>query len=204
MSNFQSAVLTLCDNICSKNTSVIAVGKTADFNDNTFVYIFFSQHVSTYAGHHYVRSVRNRSRQYIKCRITRTWFMVGFLLLQVWRLWYVVAFGTLYILIQLPIDTMLKSATTWKRREINTPLTTHSNQFQLFHDSSRQQYRYVQPHENREINTPPTTHQISSNFSATAADNSTGTYIIHYSIELIAFSTEYTLFNNCNFNLVYR
>ena len=40
MSNFQSAVLTLCDNLCSKNTSVIAVGKTADFNDNTFVYIF--------------------------------------------------------------------------------------------------------------------------------------------------------------------
>jgi hypothetical protein len=28
--------------------------------------------------------------------------------------------------------------------------------------------------------------------------------IIHYSIELIAFSAEYTLFNNCNFNLVYR
>ena len=27
-----------------------------------------------------------------------------------------------------------------------------------------------------------------------------GTYIIHYSIELIAFSTEYTLFNDCNFN----
>jgi len=38
----------------------------------------------------------------------------------------------------------------------------------------------------------------------TASDNSTGTYIIHYSIELIAFSAEYTLFNNCNFNLVYR
>jgi hypothetical protein len=37
------------------------------------------------------------------------------------------------------------------------------------HDSSRQQYGYVQ----------------------------------HYSIELIAFSAEYTLFNNCNFNLVY-
>ena len=32
----------------------------------------------------------------------------------------------------------------------------------------------------------------------------TGTNIIHYSIELIAFSAEYTLFNNCNFNLVYR
>jgi len=40
--------------------------------------------------------------------------------------------------------------------------------------------------------------------AAIAADNSTGTYIIHYSIELIAFSAEYTLFNNCNFNLVYR
>jgi hypothetical protein len=36
------------------------------------------------------------------------------------------------------------------------------------------------------------------------ADNSTGTYIIHYSLELIAFFAEYTLFNNCNFNLVYR
>jgi len=45
---------------------------------------------------------------------------------------------------------------------------------------------------------------INSNSSTIAADNSTGTYIIHYSIELIAFSAEYTLFNNCNFNLVYR
>jgi hypothetical protein len=36
------------------------------------------------------------------------------------------------------------------------------------------------------------------------AENSTGTYIIHYSIELTAFSAEYTLFKNCNFNLVYR
>src|SRR5215475_6319042 len=53
----------------------------------------------------------------------------------------------------------------------NTPPTTHSNQFQLYHDSSRQQY---------------------------------GTYIIHYSVELTAFSAEYTLFNICNFNLVYR
>ena len=44
--------------------------------------------------------------------------------------------------------------------------------------------------------------QISSNSSTIAADNSTGTDIIHYSIELIAFSAEYTLFNNCNFNLV--
>jgi len=29
----------------------------------------------------------------------------------------------------------------------------------------------------------------------TRTDNSTGTYIIHYSTELIAFSAEYTLFN---------
>jgi hypothetical protein len=40
--------------------------------------------------------------------------------------------------------------------------------------------------------------------AAIAAHNITGTYIFHYSIELIAFSAEYTLFNNCNFNLVYR
>jgi hypothetical protein len=46
--------------------------------------------------------------------------------------------------------------------------------------------------------------QISSDSSTIAADNSTGTYIIHYSIELIAFSAEYTLFDNCNFNLAYR
>jgi len=46
--------------------------------------------------------------------------------------------------------------------------------------------------------------QISSNSSTIAADNSMGKYIIHYSIELIIFSTEYILFNNCNFNLVYR
>jgi len=32
---------------------------------------------------------------------------------------------------------------TWKQKQINTPPTTHSNQFQLFHDSSRQQYGYV-------------------------------------------------------------
>ena len=31
-----------------------------------------------------------------------------------------------------------------------------------------------------------------------------GMYIIHYSIEHIAFSAEYKLFNNCNFNLIYR
>jgi len=40
MLNIQSAMLTLCDNLCSKNTWVIAVGKTAYFNCNTFVYIF--------------------------------------------------------------------------------------------------------------------------------------------------------------------
>ena len=30
-----------------------------------------------------------------------------------------------------------------KTKQINTPPTTNSNQFQYFHDSSRQQYRYV-------------------------------------------------------------
>ena len=30
-----------------------------------------------------------------------------------------------------------------KSKQINTPPTAHSNQFQLFHDSSRQQYGYV-------------------------------------------------------------
>jgi hypothetical protein len=30
-----------------------------------------------------------------------------------------------------------------KHKQINTPPTTHSNQFQLFHDSSRQQYGCV-------------------------------------------------------------
>jgi hypothetical protein len=59
-------------------------------------------------------------------------------------------------LFQLAIDTMLTSATAWKQKQINTP-PTHSNQFQLFHDSNRQQY------------------------------------IIHYSIEHIASSPEYTL-----------
>jgi hypothetical protein len=70
----------------------------------------------------------------------------------------------------LAIDTMLISATIWQQKQFNTPPTTHSHQFQLFHDSSRQQYWYVH----------------------------------HYSIKLIAFSTEYTLFNNCTFNPVYR
>jgi len=36
----------------------------------------------------------------------------------------------------------LMSATTWKQKQINTP-PTHSNQFQLFHYTSRQQYGYV-------------------------------------------------------------
>ena len=69
------------------------------------------------------------------------------------------------------VGTDLSVSNHMKTKQINTPPTTHSNQFQLFHDSSRQQY---------------------------------GTYIIHYSIEHIAFSAEYTLFNNCNFNPVYR
>ena len=62
-----------------------------------------------------------------------------------------------------------------------------------------------QSHENINRSTRHPQHtQISSNSSTIAADINTGTYIIHYSIELIAFLAEYTLFNNCNFNLVYR
>jgi hypothetical protein len=53
----------------------------------------------------------------------------------------------------------------------------------------------------KQINTPPII-QISSDSSTIATDNNTGMYIIHYSVELIAFSAEYTLFNNCNFNLL--
>jgi hypothetical protein len=45
-------------------------------------------------------------------------------------------------LFQLAIDTMLTSATTWKQKQFNTP-PTHSNQFHLFHDSSTQQYGYI-------------------------------------------------------------
>jgi len=57
----------------------------------------------------------------------------------------------------------------------------------------------------KQINTPPATHPNQFQlFHDSSRYNSTGKYIIHYSIELIAFSTEYTLFNNCNFNLVYR
>jgi hypothetical protein len=50
--------------------------------------------------------------------------------------------GEQNLLFQLAIETMLTSATTWKQKQINTP-PTHSNQFQLFHDSNRQQYGYV-------------------------------------------------------------
>jgi hypothetical protein len=46
-------------------------------------------------------------------------------------------------LLQLTIDTMLTSATTRKQKQINMAPTTHSYQFQLFHESSRQQYGYV-------------------------------------------------------------
>jgi hypothetical protein len=65
--------------------------------------------------------------------------------------------------------------------------------------------RKMQPHKNKNRSTRHLQHtHIISNSSMTAADKSTGTYIINYSIELTAFSAEYTLFNNCNFNLVYR
>ena len=62
---------------------------------------------------------------------------------------------------------------------------------------------HLQEQKNNCVRHPQHT-QTGSNSSTIAADNSTGTYIIHYSIELIAFSAEYALFNNCNFNLVYR
>jgi hypothetical protein len=42
-------------------------------------------------------------------------------------------------LFELAIDTMLTSATTSKQKQINTPPTTHSNHFQLFYNSKRQQ-----------------------------------------------------------------
>jgi hypothetical protein len=44
-------------------------------------------------------------------------------------------------LFQLAIDTMLISANHLKTKQIITPPTTHSNQFQIFHNSSRQQYQ---------------------------------------------------------------
>jgi len=62
-----------------------------------------------------------------------------------------------------------------------------------------------QTHENKNRLTRHQQHtQISSNSSTIAADNSTATYTIRYSTEFIAFPKEYTLFINCNFNLVYR
>ena len=42
--------------------------------------------------------------------------------------------------------------------------------------------------------------KLNCNSTMITEDNSTGTYIIHYPIELTAFSADYTLFNNCNFN----
>jgi hypothetical protein len=45
---------------------------------------------------------------------------------------------------------------------------------------------------------------VVADVSVVSMANCTGRYIIHYSVELTAFSAEYTLFNNCNFNLVYR
>ena len=46
-------------------------------------------------------------------------------------------------LFQLSIDTMLRSASTLKQKQINTPPPARTNQFQLFHDRNRQQYAYV-------------------------------------------------------------
>jgi hypothetical protein len=40
-------------------------------------------------------------------------------------------------LFQLDIDTMLTSASTSKQKQINAPPISHSDQFQLFHDSGR-------------------------------------------------------------------
>jgi hypothetical protein len=61
-----------------------------------------------------------------------------------------------------------------------------------------------QPHEKNRSTPHPQHTQISSNYSTIATDNSTDTYLIHYSTEFIAFFSEYTLFNNFNFNLAYR
>jgi hypothetical protein len=49
------------------------------------------------------------------------------------------------------------------------------------------------PHENKNRSTHHPHSQISSNSSTIATDNSMGMYIIHYSIEHIEFSVEYTL-----------
>jgi len=106
----------------------------------------------------------------------------------------------------------------------NTAIKTHNYSYSPFRDemeiSSRNKAQMnkipyfswpstpclrQQPRENKNRSTRHLQHtQISSNSSTIAANNSTVTYIIHYSIELIAFSAEYTLFHNCNFNLVYR
>jgi hypothetical protein len=40
-------------------------------------------------------------------------------------------------LFQLAIDTMLMSATTSTQKQISTPPTAHSNQFQLFHNGGK-------------------------------------------------------------------
>ena len=80
-------------------------------------------------------------------------------------------------------------------KNINT-----TNEFNVWHIP----FAYVNNHMQKKKENRSPRHlqhtQISSNSFATAADNSTGTYIILYSIELIAFSAEYTLFNSCNFN----
>jgi hypothetical protein len=55
----------------------------------------------------------------------------------------------------------------------------------------------------KQINTPPTTHSHQSQLFHDSYRQQYG-YVHHYSIDFIAFSAEYTLFNNCNFNLVYR
>ena len=39
--------------------------------------------------------------------------------------------------VSMAIDTVFTSATTSKQKQISTPLTAHSNQFQLFHDIGR-------------------------------------------------------------------
>ena len=54
---------------------------------------------------------------------------------------YPIHFPTLYRAASLPLRE--GRAGTALHYKINKPPTTHSNQFQLFHDSSRQQYRYV-------------------------------------------------------------
>jgi len=49
------------------------------------------------------------------------------------------------------------------------------------------------------------THSSQSQLFHDSSRQQYGMYVIHYSTEHIAFSSEYTLFNNnCNFNLIYR